>query len=85
MIFDKFKQIAQLKQIQDNLKKEKVVIEKNGVSIEMNGNFDVENIKLNPDLSVDDQQNALKYCLSEAKSVIQKKMAQIMMGSGIGL
>ncbi len=83
MVFDQIKKIAELKKLQDSLKKEKTVIEKRGVSIEMNGNFEVENIKLNPELSTDDQQEVLKQCLNEAKEDIQKKMAKTLMSSGI--
>jgi DNA-binding protein YbaB len=85
MIFDKFKQIAELKKLQDNFKKEKMSVEKRGVVVEMNGNFEVENIKLNQELSTEEQQETLKQCLNEAREGIQKKMAQIMMSSGIGL
>jgi DNA-binding protein YbaB len=85
MIFDKFKQIAELKKLQDNLKKENITIEKDGVSVVMNGNFEVENLKLNPTLDTEKQQEVLKRCLNEAREGVQKKMAQIMMSSGIGL
>ena len=49
MIFDNIKKIAELKKLQDSFKKEKVVLEKRGVSVTMNGNFEVEEIKLNPE------------------------------------
>jgi len=84
MVFDQFKKIAELKKLQSELKKEKLTVEKQGVLVEINGNFEVENIKLNPELSVEDQQEVLKQCLNEAREGIQKKMAQIMMSSGIG-
>ena len=84
MVFDNIKKMAELKKLQDSFKKEKMVVERNGVSVEMNGNFEVENIRLNPELSIEDQQDALKKCLNEAREGIQKKMAQIMMSSGIG-
>jgi len=84
MIFDQFKKIAELKKLQDSFKKEKITIEKRGVSVEMNGNFEVENIKLNPELSTEDQQETLKHCLNEAREDIQKRLAKVMMSSGIG-
>jgi len=84
MIFDQFKKIAELKKLQDNLKKEKEVVERDGVLVEINGNFEVENVRLNPDLSTEKQQEVLIRCLNEAREKIQKKMAQMMMGSGIG-
>ena len=82
-MLDQLKKIAELKRLQDSFKKEKVVVEKRGVLVEMNGNFEVENVKLNPELSVDDQQEVVKQCLNEAKNEIQKKMAKNLMASGI--
>lgn len=84
MVFDQIKKIAELKKLQDSFKKEKITIEKRGISVEMNGNFEVENIKLNTALSTEDQQETLKQCLNEARENIQKKLAQVMMSSGIG-
>ena len=82
MAFDQLKKIAELKKLQGDLKKEKVITERNGVVVEMNGGFEIESIKLNPELSIDDQQNALKRCLNDAREDVQKKMAKIMMSSG---
>jgi DNA-binding protein YbaB len=83
-VFDQLKKIAELKKIQDSFKKEKQTFEKNGVSVTMNGNFEVEDIKLNPELPVEKQQEVLKYCLNKVREDIQKKLAGIMMSSGIG-
>jgi hypothetical protein len=44
-MLDQFKKIAELKKLQDSFKKEKEIIEKEGILVEMNGNFEVENIK----------------------------------------
>jgi len=84
MVFDQFKKIAELKKIQDSFKKEKVILEKRGVAVTINGSFEVEEIKLNPELNLQDQQEVLKSCLNEAREDIQKKLAKIMMNSGIG-
>jgi len=84
MIFDNFKKIAELKKLQDSFKKEKTKIEKRGVEIVMNGNFEVEEVKLNWELSLQDQQEILKQCLNEARDTIQKTLAKVMMNSGIG-
>ena len=84
MVFDQLKKIAELKKLQDSFKKEKETVERDGVSVEMNGNFELENIKLNPELSLEKQQEVLKRCLNEARESIQKKLAKTMMASGIG-
>jgi len=82
-MLDQIKKIAELKKLQDSFKKEKDTVEKRGVSVTMNGSFEVEEIKLNAELSLDEQQNILKQCLNEAREEIQKRMAKIMMASGI--
>lgn len=83
MIFDNLKKIAELKKLQDSFKKEKVIIEKDGTSVTMNGNFEIEEIKLNPELDTQKQQNVLRSCFNEARENIQKKMAQNLMNSGM--
>ena len=83
-MLDQFKKIAELKKLQDNFKKEKETVEKRGVSVVMNGNFEVEDIKLNSELSVEEQQETLKQCLNEARENIQKRLAKSLMASGIG-
>ena len=84
MVFDQLKKITELKKLQDSFKKEREIVERDGVSVEINGNFEVENIKLNPALDTDKQQEVLKRCLNEARESIQKKLAKMMMASGIG-
>ena len=83
MVFDQFKKMAELKKLQDSFKKEKITIEKEGTSVEMNGNFEVESIKLNAELGLEEQQEALKQCLNEARESIQKKLAKSLMSSGL--
>jgi DNA-binding protein YbaB len=82
-MLDQIKKIAELKKLQDSFKKEKVKIEKRGVTVAINGNFEVEEINLNPELNLQDQQEILKQCLNEAREDIQKKLAKMMMSSGI--
>ena len=84
-MFEKFKEIAKLKQMQSEFKREKLTFENKGVTVVMNGNFEIEDIKLNPDLNIDQQQDALKYCLNRVREDIQKTLAQKMMGAGFGL
>jgi DNA-binding protein YbaB len=84
VVFDQFKKMAELKKLQDSFKKEKETVEREGVFVEINGNFEVESIKLNPELSTEKQQEVLKRCLNEAREAIQKRLAKVMMASGIG-
>lgn len=82
-MFDQLKKLKQLKDLQDSVKQEKEAVEKNGIKVVLNGNFDVEEIKLNRELPIEEQENILKDCLKEAKENIQKRVAKAIMGSGI--
>lgn len=84
-MFESLKDLHKLKQMQDSFKKERVTVEKKGVIVTMNGNFEVQEIKLNSELHIEDQQSALKEALNEARQNIQRDLAQKMMGSGMGL
>lgn len=87
-MFDAFKNLGklnELRKMQDEFKKERMTVEKRGVRVVMNGNFGVEEITLNAELSIEDQQNALKEALNEAREEIQKTLAKKMMASGMGL
>jgi len=83
-MFDNLKKLAELKKMQDSFKKERATTEKRGVSITINGNLEVEEIKLNPELSIDEQQKVLKEVINEAKENMQKNLAKSLMGSGFG-
>jgi DNA-binding protein YbaB len=82
-MLDQIKKIQELKRLQDSFKKEKEVVEKEGTSVEMNGNFEVLNINLNLDLDKNRQEEILRNCLNEARENIQKRLAKMMMSSGI--
>lgn len=83
-MFDQLKKIQELKKIQDSFKKEKMTVEKRGVSVTLNGNFEVEDIKLSEELDLNQQAEILKQCLNEARENIQKTLAKTLMGSGLG-
>ncbi len=83
-MFDNLKKLHELKKMQDEFKKEKLTFEDRGVSVTINGNFEVEEIKLNPELSLQEQQETLKHCLNKAREDIQKTLAKKMLSSGLG-
>lgn len=83
-MFDKLKQLQELKKMQDSFKKEQHTAEKEGVSVTINGNFEVIEIKLNNEFDTEKQQEVLKNCLNQAREEIQKKLAKNLMGSGFG-
>jgi len=83
-MFDNIKKLHELKKMQDEFKKEQLTFTEKGVSVTINGAFEVEGIKLNPELDTQEQQETLKHCLNKAREEIQKTLAQKMMASGIG-
>lgn len=74
-MFDKLKQLGELMKMKRALENERVVIEKNGVSVVVRGSFEIEEIKLNPNLAPESQEKLLKDVLNEAREEIQKKVA----------
>lgn len=71
-----------LREIQESLKKERLEYEKHGIKVVVNGKLEVEDIKLNHELSPADQEKHLKECLNEAMKKIQMNVAQKMAASG---
>ncbi|MBN1384522.1 MAG: YbaB/EbfC family nucleoid-associated protein [Elusimicrobia bacterium] len=85
-MFDKLKQIKQLKELQGIIGKEKVETERDGVKIIINGRLQVEDVKLNPSLDQKAQEKILKDCFNEAVKKINIQIAQKMSKMpGLGL
>lgn len=78
-MFDNLKKLQQLKEIKDSLEKEKIEIEREGVKVIINGKMEAEEIKLNPLLEQNRQEEALKKCFNEAVKKIQMMAAEKMM------
>jgi len=76
-MFGQLKQIKQAMDIQNSLKNEKVKSERNGVSATMNATFEIEDIKLNPNLSIAENEKLIKDCLSDANRQLQMKLMQL--------
>ena len=85
-MFEKLKQLKELKALQDKLAEEKVEVEKSGIKVVVNGKMEIEKVQLNPELSKEDQERIVKDCFNEAMREIQmtaaKKMSQM---TGFGL
>lgn len=74
-MLDKFKQMAQLKKLQDEAKSQRFEGESNGVKVVVNGTFSTEEVFLNSDLSIEDQANAVKAASNNAVQNAQRGMA----------
>ncbi|NQU82987.1 MAG: YbaB/EbfC family nucleoid-associated protein [Parcubacteria group bacterium] len=79
-MLDKFKQIKQLHDIQNELGKERAEVEINGVKVVINGNMQVEEVRLNPELSQTDQEQIIKECVNDAMKKLQGIIASKMSG-----
>lgn len=79
-MFDKFKQMAQLRSLQNELAQERFEAEQDGVKVTVNGKLMVEDIVLSSDLPADKQAAILKDCLNDAFKKAQSSAAQKMMG-----
>jgi DNA-binding protein YbaB len=83
-MFDDIKKIQELKRMQDSMKLEKETAQKKGITVVVNGNMEIESIMLNPALEQREAEFALKECINDAMKSIQKRMAKMMMASGLG-
>ena len=79
-MFDKLQQIGKLQEIQKQVKEQKVTVEKEGVVVTMNGSFEVEELKLNPEKDVASQEQIVKDALNEAVQKIQSSMMKTLSG-----
>lgn len=79
-MFDKIKQLKQLKEMHDIISQEKVEIEKEGVRVVINGKLELEEVKINPNLSKEEQEKILKECFNQAIKKVQMNIAQKMSG-----
>ena len=82
-MFDQLKKIRELSNLKDALSKEKIVVEKNGVKIVVNGEMKVEEIHLNPQLETSEQEKILKECFQEAQTKIQSLLLEKFSGMKI--
>ncbi len=85
-MFNKFKQLKQLKDFESSLKKQTITKEKDGIKIVLNLKMDILEIKLNQELSFEEQEKKLKDCLNEAMNDAKLQMAkQAQSMGGFGL
>jgi len=78
MVFDKIKQLNQIREIQKSLEKETAEAEKEGVKVVLNGKMEVEEVFLNADLPIEKQEALIKDCHNQAMKKIQIILAKKM-------
>ncbi|HMB65426.1 MAG TPA: YbaB/EbfC family nucleoid-associated protein [Patescibacteria group bacterium] len=85
-MFNKLKQYkdlrSQAKSMQDELAKETITAEKNGIKIDMDGNMKVTSVSISKELSHEQIQSSMAECINDAIKKAQKQMAQKMQEMG---
>jgi DNA-binding protein YbaB len=79
-MFDSIKEAMKMKGIHDQLKKEQVTVEKQGVSVTINGAFSVESVILPDGMPAHTQANLVRECFNEALRKLQTILAQKFSG-----
>lgn len=74
-MFDSFKQLKQLKELQNAIQKEEVVAEKDGVRITMNGAFEVKDVTIEEGIAHEKLQKLTKEVFNEAVQKAQQAIA----------
>jgi len=86
-MFEKLKQIkdlrSQAKQMQNVLGQEVVTVDKDGITLTMNGNQEVLSLKLNPEIDHEKTAKILINLFNDAFKEIQKKIAAKMRDGSI--
>lgn len=85
-MFSKLKQVkdlrSQAKTMQNALADETITIEKKGITLEMNGNMEIQKININDNLSKEKMENVLKDIFNDAVKKTQRIMAKKMQEMG---
>ncbi len=77
-MWDQMKQAKELYRLQKELQKERIEVEEKGVKIIVNGKMEIESVILNPEITKEEQEQAVKTCFNEALRKIQTNLAQKM-------
>lgn len=83
-MFDMIKQMAQMKKIGDEMKKQQVTVEEDGSSLTMRGDFEVIALHLNPERDAAAHERVVMSLLRQAKEKIQGQLASSFKGSLLG-
>jgi len=77
-MFDKFKDLNQLRKLKSALGEEEERLEENGVEVLVSGEMKIKEIKLNDQLKAEEQAILLKDLINRAFQGVQRKVAAKM-------
>lgn len=75
-MFDSFKQLKQLKELQGAIQKEEVTAEQDGVRVTMNGAFEVSSVSISNEIANEKLEKIMKEVFNEAVKKAQQAIAQ---------
>ena len=85
-MFNKLKQYKDLrdqaKTLQNMMAQQTITVEKNGVKLTINGNFEITTLNINNELSKESLERTLTDCFNDATKKIQRVLAEKMQGMG---
>jgi DNA-binding protein YbaB len=85
-MFNKLKQFKDLrnqaKTMQNALSQESVTLDKNGVTLTINGNLEITNLSINSELPKDKLESIMKELFNDGVKKVQKIMARKMQEMG---
>lgn len=85
-MFNQLKQFKELrdqaKTLQNALAQQSITVEKKGVTLTVDGNQEVKEIKISPELTPAELENILPSLINEANDKVKKIMAQTMQSLG---
>ncbi len=77
-MWDQMKQAKEMYKLQKELEKERIEVEEKGVKVIVSGKMEVESVELNPEITKEEQEGAIKSCLNGAMKQIQSNLVQKM-------
>ena len=85
-MFNKLKQYKDLrdqaKTLQNMMAQQSITVEKNGVKLMINGNFEITTLNINGELAKEKLEQVLTECFNDATKKIQRVLAEKMQGMG---
>ena len=79
-MFDKLKQLNELRKMKNAMQEETAEAERNGIKIKINGSFTVEEVSISPEAKTENLEKEIKNCFNDAVSKMQTVLAKKFSG-----
>ena len=85
-MFNKLKQFQELKNqaktLQNMMSQQSVTIEKSGIKVTINGNFEITSLSIVEEKNKENLERAITECINEAMKKVQRLVAEKMQSMG---